>query len=102
MKISLFGTRKPKQFEYKPLYWNPEKEEREERQRLAKLLDPDTDMEEEGYVPGSILRASRARRMERSRNVQTSSKTAIIRLVIFFILVGIVIIYLSDLFVKMV
>lgn len=101
MRVSFFGTRKPKGFEYKPIYWDPEKEERLERQKLAEMLDPDTKLTDENYTPGSIIRASRARRMERTAGMQKSSRVALIRVLIFFLLVGFVIFLMSDLLVGM-
>lgn len=46
--MALFGghyNRKPRQFEYRPLYYDPEKEERERRRRIMKLRK---DIEEAG------------------------------------------------------
>ncbi|MDD2436331.1 MAG: hypothetical protein PHG27_02600 [Massilibacteroides sp.] len=34
--ISFFKTRKPRKFEHKPIYWDPEKEKKEERERRIK------------------------------------------------------------------
>ena len=33
-KNSFFGGRRPRQFNYKPIYWDPEKEEAETKARL--------------------------------------------------------------------
>lgn len=51
--FSPFG-RKPRQFNYIPRYWDPEKEEREKR------LEPD---KEKPYVPGAHIRDSRLNRL---------------------------------------
>ena len=49
--MALFGghyNRKPRQFEYRPLYYDPEKEERERRRRLMKLRSDMEKAAEEG------------------------------------------------------
>ena len=43
MKFVLFRTSKPKAFEYKPLYYDAEKEKREQRRKELGLDDGDTD-----------------------------------------------------------
>ncbi|MDE6483006.1 MAG: hypothetical protein K2L01_04525 [Rikenellaceae bacterium] len=53
--FSPFG-RKPRQFNYIPRYWDPEKEERENR------LDSEKG-EQKPYVPGSHIRDSRLNRL---------------------------------------
>ncbi len=59
----VFG-RKPRQFKYKPLYYDPEKEEREKRRK--ELLGPDAAGEgESGYVPGSLIRERMGMQRER-------------------------------------
>ncbi|MEG1554191.1 MAG: hypothetical protein RRZ64_04035 [Rikenellaceae bacterium] len=85
-------TRKPRQYSYKPIYFDPEKEEREERRR-ASLSNAEQDAH---YVPGSLIQASR-----RSRIMGTSHKPSkiesadkqrriILRLAIFLILLFLV------------
>lgn len=55
LKFSFFRTAKPRQFDYIPRYYDPEKERREERRR--ELLGPDPDETSDGkYVPGTFLR----------------------------------------------
>lgn len=55
-----FYTPKPRQFDYKPRYYDPEKEAREQRRR--ELLG-DRAAEGEEYVPGALLRQRRMQRM---------------------------------------
>lgn len=55
-----FYTPKPRQFDYKPRYYDPEKEAREQRRR--ELLG-DRPAEGEEYVPGELLRQRRMQRM---------------------------------------
>ena len=40
MNISFFKRPKPRQFNYKPLYYNPEKDDAEERKRALNSDDP--------------------------------------------------------------
>lgn len=74
-----FG-RKPRQFEYKPRYWDPEAEEREARRRMI-LGD---DYAEGEYRPGMYIRERRLLRMqEQERERAQRQKRNSIRTVIF-------------------
>lgn len=55
-----FYTPKPRQFDYRPRYYDPEKEAREARRKelLGERL-----AEGEEYVPGELLRQRRMQRM---------------------------------------
>lgn len=84
--------RKPRQYSYKPIYFDPEKEEREERRRASE----NSAETEKNYVPGSLIHASRrARIMGTSRkpsSIESADKQRriIIRLAIFLILLFLV------------
>ncbi|WP_300828326.1 hypothetical protein [uncultured Rikenella sp.] len=74
-----FG-RKPRQFEYKPRYWDPEAEERETRRRMI-LGD---DYAEGEYRPGMYIRERRLLRMqEQKRERAQRQKRNSIRTVLF-------------------
>ncbi len=74
-----FG-RKPRQFEYKPRYWDPEAEERETRRRMI-LGD---DYAEGEYRPGMYIRERRLLRMqEQERDRAQRQKRNSIRTVLF-------------------
>ena len=74
-----FG-RKPRQFEYKPRYWDPEAEERETRRRMN-LGD---DYAEGEYRPGMYIRERRLLRMqEQERERAQRQKRNSIRTVLF-------------------
>ncbi|WP_297628617.1 hypothetical protein [uncultured Rikenella sp.] len=74
-----FG-RKPRQFEYKPRYWDPEAEERETRRRMI-LGD---DYAEGEYRPGMYIRERRLLRMqEQERERAQRQKRNSIRTVLF-------------------
>ncbi len=71
---------KPRQFEYKPRYWDPEAEEREARRRMI-LGD---DYAEGAYRPGMYIRERRLLRMqEQERERAQRQKRNSIRTVIF-------------------
>jgi len=72
--------RKPRQFNYTPRYWDPEKEEREKR------LAPE---KENGkpYVPGSHIRDSRLNRLYgRDKNKKSDLSPFLLRAVIALLL----------------
>ena len=85
-----FGAfkRKSRQFSYKPIYYNQEKEEREARRRISEAEVED----EKNYVPGSYIRASRKGRIMGLDSFLTKKEEkekrtrSIIRLVVFLIL----------------
>lgn len=60
-----FYTPKPRQFDYKPRYWDPEKEAREKRREELLGARPRGDGE---YVPGELLRN---RQMQRRMAAET-------------------------------
>lgn len=79
---------KPRQYSYKPVYYDPEKEEREARRRVSEQ-SAETDKK---YVPGSLIHASRRARIMgtelKSSSIEDADKRRriIIRLAIFLIL----------------
>lgn len=86
MKLVFFKRPKPKQFNYRPRYWDPEAEEFERRKRL---LDGDGSDDKSGRS-GHDLRAeieSKWRRRRNADNVGRSNpwmKLFIYALIIFF------------------
>lgn len=85
--------RKARKFSYKPRYWDPEQEEREERRR-AILGDQYQDGQ---YKPGMLIREGRLRRMQTSSKMQNKSRSTIIRTAIFVILVFAALYFFTDL-----
>ena len=87
----VFG-RKPRQFDYKPRYFDPEQERREQRKREVLGADyQDKYMTEEerkaGYVPGRYIRDN----IKVRRGIGTSSRSnssAGLRVVVIVILLG--------------
>lgn len=77
LKIKFFHTPKAKKFNYKPLYYNPEEEERRENQerRLGKLS------------PGMSIKGSFAeRRKQQRKSTKTSNLRAFIIILILMLL----------------
>lgn len=81
--------RKPRNFEYKPLHYNPQEEARNERKKEILGDDAEQHKDEQGeYIPGAILRSSmrsrrgydHASRAKRDRNI----RRAVIALIILF------------------
>lgn len=93
----VFG-RKPRQFDYKPRYYDAEKEAREQRKR--EVLGPDyaerykSDAEKaeaaERYVPGAYIRKDMMERRGISRSNRNNT-VFIRRLVIMLVILGIAI-----------
>jgi hypothetical protein len=74
-----FKLHKPKQFEYNPIYWDPEKEEREERIRRIKQ---EMGVDEEGSsMQRSSIRRGSFRQYKRNAKVR-ASRSSNIRLII--------------------
>ncbi len=105
--MALFGghyNRKPRQFEYRPLYYDPEQEERERRRRLMKLRKDIEDAAEGGEVKeyeeeptraGDIIRRkfgadrefrAEMERQRKRRNVRTIALIFILSLAMIWIL----------------
>ncbi|HHV04020.1 MAG: hypothetical protein WCQ69_06260 [Bacteroidales bacterium] len=89
-RISFFSTPKHRVFNYKPIYWDPEKEEFEARVRRAreKVASQKKD-EEKPYVPGSSIRGSFSKRHEVERRYPKRQK--LIRVIIILTIVVIMI-----------
>ncbi|MCD8186968.1 MAG: hypothetical protein LUD68_11235 [Rikenellaceae bacterium] len=62
MKFSFFNTRKPRQFDYRPRYYDPAQEEREARKRELLGEDYQPAEGEQAYKPGQYIRQMRIRR----------------------------------------
>ena len=80
---SPFKTRKPRQFEYRPRYYDPDKEAWEQRRKeLFGEEEPSAPEDKENYRPGQYVEQLRFRRgimAERQRSAQR--RPALVRLV---------------------
>ncbi len=91
--FSAFKTRKPRDFDYRPRYFDPEKEAREERRRevLGEKAFDDGDKE---YKPGMYIGELRMRRgIIADRRQRAKSRAGSMRLVIFIVLVVVLAVY---------
>jgi hypothetical protein len=83
--FSFFKTARHQKFEYKPRYWNPEKEAVEERVRLAKREDNDPNA-----MKSRISQGLRRNYKFSSRNKSGISKKSTLRL---FVIIGILLLF---------
>lgn len=92
---SPFKTRKPRQFNYNPRYYDPDKEAREQRRR--ELLGPDADdrKDDKEYHPGRYVKEMRLRRgIVAERRRQGKSRSGLIRLALLVGLAALILWYL--------
>ncbi len=59
--FSFFGNRQPRKFQYRPRYYDPDKEELEQRKRMM-LGDKYEESKDGEYKPGQYIRDMRLRR----------------------------------------
>lgn len=97
MGFAFFKVPKHRVFDYKPRFYDPEKERREQRRRELGLADDDT--QGENYQPGSIIRNSgmKARHDAFSQKMSKSRRQSRIFVLVF---VGILCFLLYYLFYK--
>ena len=90
--ISFFKCPKPRQFNYKPLYYDPKKEEWEEKKRrvLGEEALADEDKKQEKYVPGSYIQKARLNRITAEPEKKQKQNTFIIRFIIVLALLFII------------
>ena len=85
--LPMFSVPKHSVFEYKPMYYDPEKERREQRRKELGLTGPDNT--ETSNSPGALLRAGamRARHESFLQEMESNKrKTTVRRLVLIVIL----------------
>ncbi len=77
--FSFYNVRKPRQFEHKPIYWNPHKEEMEKRIRKIKrengMEEELTLKEYESEIRGSFIAGTNHLKKSRDRGYDTRSRT---------------------------
>lgn len=90
MKFSFFYTKAPKQFGYRPRYYNPEKEAREKR-KAEMGLESELSKEEE-------LRMKMSSRWKRNDNAEFEDKFKKTKFLIYtiVILAGIYVVFFTD------
>lgn len=87
-----FRTPKPRKFNYRPLFYDPLKEEREERnRRIEKEMGVQKDGNE-GYRPG-IQRGSMRAYYQKNQDIKRTSNIRLILIIAFLLLVAYLIIW---------
>ena len=82
-----FYTPKPRQFDYRPRYYDPEQEARERRR--AELLGEKVSSSDEEYVPGQLIRNRRLQRMideDRRRSMARRNTRSSMVLIVMIVL----------------
>ncbi len=80
-----FSQRKPKPFDYKPRYYDPEKERRELRRK--ELCGPDAYTPQQEYKPGMYLREqARDRRSHHISRDRDAKRNSMLRLAVILAL----------------
>lgn len=98
-KISFFRTPQHRVFNYKPVYWDPKKEEFEARVKQAReKYSVQKTGKDASYVPGSLIRGSFRKRPELKRGYPARQK--MIRIVVILLLAALLvaIFYLTNAF----
>lgn len=85
MVLNFFKLPRHRTFSYKPRYYDPIKDEVQERVRL---IEQEQRSEQEGYVPGSSIRGNIKRQLRSSRTEIKKSKSQ--KLLIRLILIAII------------
>lgn len=97
MGFAFFKVPKHRVFDYKPRFYDPEKERREQRRRELGLADDDP--QSEGYQPGAIIRNSgmKSRHEAFSQKMSKSRRQSRLFIIVF---VGILCVLFYYLFYK--
>ncbi|HOO43237.1 MAG TPA: hypothetical protein P5167_07485 [Bacteroidales bacterium] len=98
-RISFFRTPQHRVFNYKPRYWNPEKEAFEERIRQSReKVAAEKHNEDKPYVPGGSIRGSFQRRHEVERRYPARQKIIRAIIIISLIVIMIMALYFTQAF----
>jgi len=98
-RISFFRTPQHRVFNYKPRYWNPEKEAFEERIRQSReKVAAEKRNEDKPYIPGGSIRGSFQRRHEVERRYPARQKIIRAIIVVSLIVIIILALYLTQAF----
>lgn len=97
-RISFFGNQKHKVFNYKPIFWNPEKEELQERIRASreKYSKEKADADDHAYVPGSSIRGAMRDPLQQKSNVPGNNKIVRAIIIISFAALLGMLFYFAD------
>lgn len=96
--ISFFKVPKHRQFDYKPRFYDPEKERREKR-KIELGLGGESDEDVEEGLPGSIIRSGAMRKrheMYSQKMAQQKRQTLLLRVLLVVALIAAAAYILSD------
>jgi len=94
--MSFNYKRTTREFNYKPVYWDKEKDEREARRRATLSRAELDNNETQEYIPGSYIRGSSVKRMRSANRENSKSKVGLYRTAIFIVLVFAVMYIMTD------
>lgn len=90
MALFFQKPRKARQFEYKPRFYDPEKEAREERRKELCGIDSET-VESAPYVPGQFLRQDMLARRGMGKRKKHDSRPGMMRLIVLLALAAVIV-----------
>lgn len=96
MKFSLFRLPKMRQFDYKPLYFDPEKERREQRKRELRGIGKEEDIDFTKGHASRIKGAMKTKHAQFADQMRKENKTTNIRLIIIGIVLSFIAYYLYQ------
>ena len=98
-RISFFRTPKHRVFNYKPRYWNPEKEAFEERIKQSReKVAAEKRNEDKPYIPGGSIRGSFQHRHEVERRYPARQKIIRAIIVVSLVVIMVMALYLTQAF----
>lgn len=83
--ISFFKVPKHRVFNYQPLYYDPEKERREQRRKEMGLGDEETSA---GYTTGSLIRSGGMRARHEQFNQKMESQKRKSQMILILLIIG--------------
>ncbi len=86
MKVRFGYTAKPRKFEYKPRYYDPEKEAKEKRR--DELLGPKAGPSGREYVPGEIIRSRMGARHDALRQRRSGKGKTVVLIIAVMALIA--------------
>lgn len=91
--ISFFKTRKPRKFEHKPIYWDPEKERKEEREhRIKRELGLEDLSEYKSSIKGTFVEGTTHLKKSQTRGDTAESRRSksfrLIMILLFLVLLA--------------
>lgn len=97
---SFYRMRKPRQFEHKPIYWDPHKEELEERKRKIRIemgLEKPSEEDFKPHIKGTFIEGTSHLKKSVAKGEDAHSrKSKSTKLIFALILLGLILWYLVQ------